>query len=124
MNLSMIRSLTAGATTSLFTGMVGSIVAAMIWGTAGLPFAICSCLGFCIGTFSFYYDAVRKSLLYLDRYPRLLQLYLDANFPSEGFNTWPIQRLRSSNFNSWTLRSMLIVSWLSATPALEVRTLF
>lgn len=117
----MIRVITSGTVTSVFAGMTGAIISAFFYGTAGLPFLCCSCAGFIVGSYGFYSDAVRKASIYLDRYPRLLQIHLDANFPTYGFNTWSLQGLRSSNFRSWQLRSMLIVGWLSAVPAIEVR---
>ena len=69
----------------------------------------------------FYRDALRKSLRALDRYPRLIQLHLDANFSHRGFDNWSLSQLRSEHFRkSYVLESMLICSWLTASPILEV----
>ena len=116
----MIQGVTTSFLTSIVTGMTGAYVSALIYGTAGLPFIVSACAGYIIGMIGFYRDTVRKSLLYLDRYPRLIQLHLDGNFPHEGFNRWSLDALRSSNFKSWRLRSMLTVAWMSAVPAIEV----
>jgi len=117
----MLRVVISGAIASVFTGMFGATIGALIWDTATIPFVFSACSGFAMGAIGFYRDAVRKSLNALDRYPRLLQLHLDANFPHRGFNTWKSERLRSQFFaQSWVLRSMLVASWLTATPALEV----
>lgn len=116
----MVRTITSGTITSIFTGVTASVLSAMIYDTAALPFVISSCIGFAIGAFGFYFDAVRKSLVYLDRYPRLLQVHLDANFPHRGFDRWGRERLVRGSFDGWVLRSMLVVGWLSALPAIEV----
>ncbi|KEF52361.1 uncharacterized protein A1O9_11602, partial [Exophiala aquamarina CBS 119918] len=116
----MPRVVISGAIASLFTGMFGATVGALIWDTATIPFVFAACSGFAMGDIGFYRDAVRKSLTALDRYPRLLQLHLDANFPHRGFHTWRSERFRSQVFaQSWVLRSMLVASWLTATPALD-----
>lgn len=99
----------------------GASIGALIWDTATIPFVLSACSGFVLGAVGFYRDAVRKSLRSLDRYPRLLQLHLDANFPHRGFDTWPSTRFRSAYFGStWILRSMLVASWLTATNAIDV----
>jgi hypothetical protein len=102
-------------------GMAGASIGAIIWQTATIPFMVSSCMGFMIGAIGFYRDAVRKSIVALDQYPRLLQLHLDANFPQRRFGTWSLTRLRSLDFaGSWVLQSMLIASWMTASAALDV----
>ena len=117
----MLRVIVSGTVSSVFTGMFGATLGALIWDTATIPFVVAACSGFVLGAVGFYRDAVRKSLVALDRYPKLLQLHLDANFPHRGFETWTSSRLRSRVFKgSWVLQSMLIASWLTATGALDV----
>ena len=113
--------LISGTLTAAATGMVACMIPALLVGTAGLPFLVGSCAGFVLGSVSFYRDSLRKALISLDSYPLLLRLHLHANFPSEGFNRWGVGRLRTEPFASrWTLQSMLIASWLTAAPALDV----
>ncbi|KIW18857.1 hypothetical protein PV08_03146 [Exophiala spinifera] len=116
----MLRVIISGTIASVFMGMTGATIGALMFDTATVPFVASACTGFVLGTFGFYRDAVRKSLRSLDRYPRLLQLHLDANFPHRGFETWPVDRFRSAVFGeSWVLRSMLVASWLTATNAID-----
>ncbi|KPI38351.1 uncharacterized protein AB675_12057 [Cyphellophora attinorum] len=64
-----------------------------------------------------------KSILALERYPLLLRLHLHANFPSERFDSWSVARMNSAfrreTFPHWRLTSMLVASWMTATPALD-----
>lgn len=102
-------------------GLAGSTIAALVYRTAAVPFVITSCIGFIVGVVGFYRDCVAKAMLNLDLYPRLLQLHLDQNFPWKGFRLWQLGDFRSVHFSrSWTLKSMLLVSWLTAQPALDV----
>ena len=103
-------------------GMAGAAATASVFGTAALPFVVCATAGFAWGAASFYRDALRKAAVSLERYPRLLQLHLDANFPARRFDRWPAESLRPAAFErSWEGRSMLVVAWLTAQPALDVR---
>ena len=111
----------SGTLTATAVGIVFCIPPALLYGTAGLPFLIGSCTGFVLGAVGFYRDALRKAMLSLDEYPLVLRLHLHANFPAAGFNRWDVQRLRNPVFSgSWTMQSMLVASWLTATPALDV----
>ncbi|KAL2414708.1 hypothetical protein ABEF95_004765 [Exophiala dermatitidis] len=116
----MLRVILSGTVSSVFVGMAGASIGAVIWDTATIPFMVASCSGFILGAVGFYRDAVRKSLRSLDRYPRLLRLHLDANFPHRGFDTWSAENLSSAVFRqSWVLRSMLVASWLTAGRAMD-----
>lgn len=118
----MIRLILSASSAAAVMGFGGAMVTAAVWGTAGPPFIVSACLGFVFGAVGFYRDAARQSLAYLDRYPRLLQLHLDANFPTRGFLQYRRDQLRAAVFSrEWKLQSMLICSWLTAQPALEVR---
>lgn len=117
----MTRVIISGSVASIFMGMTGATLGAIIYDTATVPFIVSACCGFFVGAIGFYHDAVRKSLRSVDRFPRLLQLHLDANFPHRGFDTWEENRFRSGTFrSSWILQSMLIASWMTATRAIEV----
>jgi len=118
--LFMLRVIISGSLSSLCMGMAGASIGALIYDTATIPFLVSACSGFVLGAVGFYRDAVRKSLRSLDRYPRLLQLHLDANFPHRGFETWPGDRFRSGVFrSSWVLQSMLVASWLTAAKSID-----
>lgn len=120
----MLRVIISGTVASVFTGMFGATIGGLIWDTATIPFVFSACSGFVLGAVGFYRDAVRKSLAALDRYPRLLQLHLDANFPHRGFHAWNSERFRSQVFGqTWVLRSMLVASWLTVASALDVSAL-
>lgn len=102
-------------------GLAGSTLCAIFIGTASIPFVVSSTLGFVVGVVGFYKDCVSKALLNLELYPKLIQLHMDANFPSRGFRQMRASEFRAMQFSrSWTLRSMLLVSWLTAQPALDV----
>lgn len=117
----MLRVVISGTISSLVMGVAGASIGALIYDTATIPFVVSACGGFMLGAVGFYRDAVRKSLRSLDRYPRLLQLHLDANFPHRGFETWPGSQFRSGVFGgNWVLQSMLVASWLTATTSLDV----
>lgn len=82
---------------------------------------ISATFGFVIGVVGFYKDCMSKALLNVQLYPRLLQLHMDANFPSRRFREMRANEFRTMQFSrNWTLRSMLLVSWLTAQPALDV----
>lgn len=117
----MTRVIISGTVTSIFVGMTGASFGAMVFDTATIPFLFSACCGFVFGAVGFYRDALRKSLRSIDRFPRLLQLHLDANFPHRGFDTWERNQFSSRTFgSSWVLQSMLVASWLTANPAIEV----
>lgn len=105
----------------LSVGLAGSGLAAVFVGTASLPFLIFACAGFIFGSVGFYRNTLSRSLIALDRNPRLMQLHLDANYPDRGFLRFSDRQLRSEEFGrSWILQSMLVCSWLTAQPALDV----
>lgn len=117
----MLRVVLTGSSSAVVMGLAGSACTAAFFGTAALPFVVFACFGFLFGAVGFYRDAMRQSLTYLERFPRLLQLHLDANFPTRGFLQYRQDQLRAAHFSrSWTLQSMLIASWLTAQPALDV----
>ncbi|KIW34676.1 hypothetical protein, variant [Cladophialophora immunda] len=116
----MARVIVSGTLGSIFMGLSGASIGAMVFDTATIPFVVSACAGFVLGAVGFYRDAVRKSQRALDRFPQLLQLHLDSNFQHRGFDTWDAARFRSGVFSkSWVLQSMLVASWLTATRAIE-----
>ncbi|KXS96831.1 hypothetical protein AC578_7411 [Pseudocercospora eumusae] len=118
--LFMVRTIFTGTLSAVTMGIVGASCGALVWGTATLPFLVCSCSGFIFGALGFYRDAVRQALINVDRYPRLLQLHLDMNFPWRGWNQYRASELTSHYFRrSWVSTSMLVCAWLTAQPALD-----
>lgn len=118
---SMTRVIVSGTVASIVMGMSGASIGAMLFDTATIPFVFSSCAGFVLGAWGFYRDAVRKSLRAVDKFPHLLRLHLDINFPHRGFDSWEATRFRSATFSrSWVMQSMLIASWMTANPAIEV----
>ncbi|KXL48895.1 hypothetical protein M433DRAFT_141895 [Acidomyces richmondensis BFW] len=116
----MARVMLQGTITSAVMGLTGAAFGAVIWGTAALPFLIFACGGFMYGSIGFYKDSIRQAGVMLDRFPKLLQLHLDVNFPASGFLDWRREQLRAAVFSrSWVLQSMLICSWLTALPAID-----
>jgi hypothetical protein len=117
----MTRTIVSGTVASIVVGMSGASVGAVLFDTATIPFVISACAGFMLGAWGFYRDAVRKSLRAVDRFPQLLRLHLDLNFPHRGFNAWDLRAMRSDTFGgSWVMQSMLVASWLTANQAIEV----
>lgn len=114
----MVQTIISGTTSAIAMGLGGSAIGAALFGTASLTFMVFSCVGFVYGSVGFYRNAMTRSLIALERNPRLMQLHLDANYPSQGF----LRRIpaREEIRRSWILQSMLVVSWLSAQPALGV----
>ena len=117
----MLRVFLSGTMSSTIFGLAGASLGGFVWGTASIPFLVSACAGFVFGAVGLYMDAITQSGIMLERYPRLLQLHLDVNFPNRDFLSWKLQPLRAVSFSgSWVLQSMLVTSWLSALPAIEV----
>lgn len=120
----MTRVIISGTMTAVALGLGLSTVSAIFYGTAGMPFVVFSSMGFLVGAVGWYRDALSKAILSVDRYPLLLRLHLHANFPAERFDQWTIDRMRSvfrkEAFPRWKYNSMLVASWMTATPALDV----
>lgn len=118
---SMTKTMVTGGITAVAYGFAGSTLAAAVYGTAALPFVIAASTGFILGSVGFYRDSVSRALLCLDRYPRLLRLHLQSNFPRQRFDLWEEPQFTSARFRQdWVLSSMLVASWMSAAPAIEV----
>lgn len=115
----MVRTIIAGTTTAVTLGLSGALVGALFAGTAALPFLLSSCAGFCLGATAFYRDAARRSEIAFVKFPDLMLLHLNASFPS---HEWRRSELSIQKFRGdWTLRSMLIASWMGAQSSLQVR---
>lgn len=120
----MTRIILSGTMTAVSCGLGFSTLFAIAYGTAALPFLVSACLGFWIGAYGFYTDALVKACIAVQRYPLLLRLHMHANFPAERFDLWDVASIRSAfrreSLRQWRLDSMLLASWMTATPALDV----
>lgn len=117
----MVRILLSGSLSSVCMGLASAALAASFTGTAALPFLVGSCFGFVFGALGYYRNSMRQSLVMLERFPALMQLHLDANFPAEGFRAYRLEQMRAATFSrSWVLQSMLMVAQLTAQPAIDV----
>lgn len=95
--------------------MVGSF----IWGTAALPVLVGSSLGFTLGSFRWYEVATQEAMLQARRHPALLRMHVTNNFPwAPWAHDQRADRLAERARSDWVCRSMLVVGWLSAGPAL------
>ncbi|KAH7353198.1 hypothetical protein B0T11DRAFT_286417 [Plectosphaerella cucumerina] len=122
--LFMIRSLVSGTSTAAVLGIASAMAGGAIWGTAALPFIVGSSFGFAVGSFKWYSHAFQDALIQLRRHPRLLRLHISSNFPwmpcmhEQELGWFTPERFAST----WVMRSVLVVGWLSAEPALrEIR---
>jgi hypothetical protein len=118
---SMTKAFIQGSIKAIALGFSGALISGIIFGTAALPFVISASIGFAVGSIGFYREALMKSLIAVRRYPWILRLHLERQFPRKRFDLWSVERMRGEEFErSWVLSNMLVASWLSAGPALEV----
>jgi len=116
----MIRTILSGTVHAITFGLTGAGVSVVFFGSDSLPFLFCSCAGFIFGSIGFYRNALARATIALERFPRLMQLHLDANYPDKGFLSYRQDQLQRGPFaRSWILQSMLVCSWLTAQPALD-----
>ncbi|KAF2227348.1 hypothetical protein BDZ85DRAFT_2325 [Elsinoe ampelina] len=111
----MIQMLLFGTGTASVLGFVVSMIAASFYDTAALPFMVSSIIGFGVGCVNYYRASLARAMIDLDRYPTLLRLSLDSEFPTQRFDLRPQGYFTSRNFDrTWQDRSRLLVGWLSA----------
>lgn len=117
----MFRSMVAGTSTAMILGLSGATISSLIFGTATLPFIVCSSVGFALGSFRWYMVSSQEALQQLHRYPALLRMHIVANFPwlPEYARRDPAWFTPQQFGASWVRRSILIAGWLSAQPALD-----
>jgi hypothetical protein len=119
----MMRAIIFGSSTAVMFGITGGMAGALLYGTASLPFIAMSSIGFVLGITRWYQASVTLALLHLERFPALLRLHMDANFPSERFRLRTLDFFQRDEFKtSWRMQSMLVVAYLTAQGAIDVRT--
>ena len=77
-------------------------------------------LGFGGGIALYYRSCLSQALLALQNYPRLLLLHLHANHPTYKWDMGRATALAEGRDGGWVRKSMLVIAWQSAGPALEV----
>ena len=124
-SLFMIKATVFGSASAVLFGMTGAMAGAMVYGTASLPFIVMSSVGFAVGMTRWYIASVSQALMQLERFPALLRLHMDFNFPSQRFRLKPLDYFQHDEFKrSWRMQSMLVVAWLTAQGAIDVSFLF
>jgi hypothetical protein len=94
----------------------------LLVGSGTIPFMTGSIAGFAVGTIRWYRSITVEAMLAMDTYPDLLRANLIRNYPHQRhFRQAPRSYFRSENFTkTWRLKSMLVTSWMSTLPALDV----
>ena len=77
-------------------------------------------IAFNSGIAMYYRSCLSQALLSLERYPHLLLLHLDANYPMQRWNMSRVTALLDDRDSGWIQRSMLVTAWQSAGAALDV----
>ena len=93
------------------------------FGTGGLPFIIGATIAFGGGIALYYLSCLKQALIALEKYQSLMLLYLDSNYPIKSWSMSGVRALLDMRDNGWVQRSMLVTSWQSAGPALDVSRL-
>ncbi len=91
-----------------------------VFGTGGLPFIVGATLAFGGGIALYYRSCLNQALLALENYPHLMLLHLDGNYPTQRWDMTRARALLDGKDNGWIGKSMLVTSWQSAGPALDV----
>ena len=94
-----------------------------VFGTGGLPFIIGATIAFGGGIALYYRSCLKQALIALEKYPSLMLLHLDSNYPTKRWSMSGVRALLDGRDNGWVHRSMLVTSWQSAGPALDVSRL-
>ena len=92
----------------------------VVFGTGTLPFMIGATIAFSSGIAMYYRSCLSQALLSLEKYPHLLLLHLDANYPAQRWNMSRVTALLDERDSEWIQKSMLVTAWQSAGAALDV----
>ncbi len=91
-----------------------------VFGTGALPFIVGATLAFGGSVVMYYRSCLGQALLALQNYPHLLQLHLDANYPTHRWDKARVTAFLDGRGCGWVEKSMLVTAWQSAGPALDV----
>ena len=72
---------------------------------------------------AYYRSCLAQAFLALERHPRLLLLHLDLNYPVYRWNQKRVRAILEGTDRGWVEEGMLISSWQTAGPALDVSIL-
>ena len=72
---------------------------------------------------AYYRSCLAQAFLALERHPRLLLLHLDLNYPVYRWDRKRVGTILEGRERGWVEEGMLISSWQTAGPALDVSTL-
>ena len=70
----------------------------------------------------YYRSCLNQALLALSKYPHLMLLHLDGNYPTRTWEMGGVRTILDGRDNGWVGKSMLVTAWQSAGPALDVST--
>ncbi|KAL6720540.1 hypothetical protein ACLMJK_002464 [Lecanora helva] len=91
-----------------------------VFGTGSLPFVLGASVSFFTFSMMYYRSCVRQAMLAVERYPHLMLLHIDGNYPGQK---WDMARLRSvvsgRGGGGWVDQSMLVAAWQTAGGALD-----
>lgn len=88
-----------------------------VLGAGAVPFVLAASLGTAAGMWGYYSYCLTQAIIVLDRYPHLMRLHLDANFPVYWRRKSDVRDIVGKG---WVENSMLVTAWQSAGTALEV----
>lgn len=94
-----------------------------VFGTGALPFIFGASVCFAGGMMAYYRSCLAQAFLALEKHPRLLLLHLDLNYPVYRWNQKRIGTILEGRERGWVEEGMLISSWQTAGPALDVNIL-
>ena len=72
---------------------------------------------------AYYRSCLAQAFLALEKHPRLLLLHLDLNYPVYRWSQKRIGTILEGRERGWVEEGMLISSWQTAGPALDVNSL-
>ena len=72
---------------------------------------------------AYYRSCLAQAFLALERHPRLLLLHLDLNYPVYRWDQKRVGMILEGRDRGWVEEGMLISSWQTAGPALDVSIL-
>ena len=99
------------------------IAAGIVFGTGALPFVFGASFSFFSSTLLYYRSCLTQAVLASKRYPHLMLMHLDGNYPAHQWNLGRMKFMLNSNKRSWTEDGMMVSAWQSAGTALDVCSL-
>ena len=101
-------------------GILCATVGGIFLGCGALFFAVGATLGFSGAIWKEYCYSLSQAMVGLERFPSLMLMHLDANFPLHKWRTRTTEEGLQRRRFGWLERSMLVTAWQSAGPTVEV----